>query len=118
MARTHIYNRIKTGIEDQNKRRSRRYSVFLPVSFHHLARDIKITGNIVDLSLHGAIITSEADIIFKVGDQLKLSIPVGEHLERSHGDFIKISAKARVFTYPELKSLSPSNTSPKTNKNR
>ena len=95
MPRNHIYNRIKTGVEDQNKRRSRRYSVFVPITYLLLSKDVTIEGHFVDLSLHGAVISAESDIIFRVGDQLKLSIPVGEHIDHESGDYIKISAKVR-----------------------
>lgn len=95
MPRNRIYNRIKTGIDDQNKRRSRRYSVLIPITFYLLSKDLVISGHIVDLSLHGAILESEAEIIFKEWDQIKISIPVGDHLEHQAGDFVKISAKVR-----------------------
>lgn len=95
MARSHIFNRLKTGVENQNKRRSRRYSVNVPVTFLHLAKDTKIRGHIVDLSLHGAVIASSSEIIFKVGEQVKLSIPVEEHIDHNRGDFIKVSGKVR-----------------------
>ncbi|SMF67153.1 PilZ domain-containing protein [Pseudobacteriovorax antillogorgiicola] len=95
MARTRIFNRIKTGVEDQNRRRSRRYNVFIPVSFFLLSKDLMIEGHIIDLSLHGAVLESDAEIIFRVGDQVKLSIPVSDHLDHHHGDFIKVSAKVR-----------------------
>lgn len=95
MPRSRIYNRIKTGVEDKNRRRSRRYQVSIPVNFFLLSKDILIEGFLVDLSLHGAIIESDAEIIFRVGDQTKIWIPINDHLEHEHGDFIKVSAKVR-----------------------
>ena len=95
MPRPRIFARIKTGIEDQNKRRSRRYTVFIPISFFLLSKDMLIDGHIIDLSMHGAVIESEAEIIFRVGDQMKVSIPIGDHIDHHSGDFIKLSARVR-----------------------
>ncbi len=87
--------RIKVGIEDNNKRRSRRYTVFIPVTFFHLSRDTIIEGHLVDLSLHGAVLEAESDVIFRAGDQIKISLPIADHYEHTSGDFIKVSARVR-----------------------
>jgi hypothetical protein len=54
-----------------------------------------LEGRIVDLSMHGALVTAEKDVIFRPGDQVKISIPIHEYIQYSYGDFIKISAKVR-----------------------
>jgi hypothetical protein len=93
--RQQIMARIKAGIDNQNHRRSRRYSVNLPIGLFHLNKDVLIEGRIVDLSMHGALINAEKDVIFRPGDQVKISIPIHEYIQYEYGDFIKISAKVR-----------------------
>jgi hypothetical protein len=87
--------RIKAGVDNQNHRRSRRYQVNLPVTVFHLNKDAILEGKIVDLSMHGALVNAEKDVIFRPGDQIKMSIPIHDHIQYEYGDFIKISAKVR-----------------------
>ncbi len=94
-ARQQIMARIKSGIDNQNHRRSRRYSVSIPASVFHLNKDALLDGKIVDLSMHGAVVAADKDIIFRMGDQVKISIPIFEYIQYEFGDFIKISAKVR-----------------------
>lgn len=93
--RQQIMSRIKSGVENQNHRRSRRYTVNLPVSFFHLTRDEYIDAHIIDISMHGAVITADKDLIFRQGDQVKLNIPIAGHIQHEGGDFMKISARVR-----------------------
>lgn len=93
--RPQILARIKAGIDHQNHRRSRRYSVSLPISLFHLNNSATIAGKIVDMSMHGAILSADEETIFKLGDQIKISIPVQEYIQYELGDYIKISAKVR-----------------------
>ncbi len=93
--RSQILARIQYGVEHKNQRRSRRYSVKLPMSFYHLNRDEILSGDIIDLSLHGALILAEKEMIFKMGDQIKLIIPVSKYVQHDQGDFLRISGKVR-----------------------
>ncbi|MCX6129127.1 MAG: PilZ domain-containing protein [Proteobacteria bacterium] len=93
--RQQIMARIKTGIDNQNQRRSRRYAVSIPSSVFHLNKDSLLDGKIVDLSMHGAVVSADQDIIFRTGDQVKLSIPISAYIHYEFGDFIKISDKVR-----------------------
>lgn len=93
--RQQIMARIKTGIDSQNQRKSRRYSVNILTALFHLNKDTLIEGKIVDLSMHGAVVSAERDVIFRAGDQIKLSIPISDYFSYQYGDFIKISAKVR-----------------------
>lgn len=93
--RARVYARIKSGIEDKNKRQARRYTVLIPITFFHLSKDTIIEGHLVDLSLHGAILEAESDVIFRAGDQIKISLPIADHYQHISGDFIKVSAKVR-----------------------
>jgi len=90
-----IMSRIRSGIDEKNKRRSRRYHTAIDVSFFHLAKDQLLDGRIVDLSLHGATIEAKDQMIFRSGDQLKIVIPVGDFLHHNQGEFLKLSARAR-----------------------
>lgn len=97
-ARQQVMARIKAGVDNQNQRRSRRYSVNIPASVFHLNKNSTIDGKIVDLSMHGAVVSADKDIIFRPGDQVKISVPIFEYIQYEYGDFIKISAKVkRVF---------------------
>lgn len=88
--------RIKAGIETQNQRKSRRYPVDIDVTFYHLNRDTILEGQIVDLSLHGAVLSTNKNTIFRVGDQVKINIPVAQFLHIGQtGDFIRISGRIR-----------------------
>lgn len=93
--RQQIMARIKAGIDNQNHRRSRRYHVNLPATIFHLNKNIMLEGRIVDLSMHGALVNAEKDMIFRPGDQVKISIPIHEYIQYEFGDFIRISAKVR-----------------------
>ncbi len=93
--RQQIMSRIKSGVDNQNHRRSRRYSVNIPINFFHLTLDEHIEAHIVDISMHGAVLIADKDIIFRQGDQLKLNIPIANYLQYEAGDFMKISAKVR-----------------------
>jgi|GEM_PF-819975 len=94
-ARQQIMARIKAGIDNQNHRRSRRYAVNIHASVFHLNKNAILEGKIVDLSMHGAVVSADRDIIFRLGDQIKISIPIHEYIQYEFGDFIKISAKVR-----------------------
>jgi hypothetical protein len=95
MHRNEILGRIKMSIEQQTKRKSRRYAVNFPVSFHHLNTGKSETGRIIDISVHGAKIKASKDFIFNDGDQIKLHMPIGNFMKHDEGDYLKVSAKVR-----------------------
>ncbi|MBF0440717.1 MAG: PilZ domain-containing protein [Oligoflexales bacterium] len=102
-----IYARIKNGIDFQNARKSRRYSISRSATTYHLKKDTRIPIRIIDMSAHGALIKAEIDFIFEVGDQLLLSIPTAEYMDLKRGDFLKISARARrVFISGDIAGIS------------
>ncbi len=90
-----VIGRLKIGIDQKNRRRSRRYSVSLPVTMYHLTKDESFKAKIIDLSIHGALINAEKMDCFKVADQIKLSIPASHLIGSSHGEFLRISARVR-----------------------
>ncbi|MFW7382007.1 MAG: PilZ domain-containing protein [Oligoflexus sp.] len=90
-----IMSRIRSGIDEKNRRRSRRYQTTIDMKFFHLAKDQWLDGRIVDMSLHGATIEAKDQMIFRKGDQLKIVIQVGDFLNHLQGEFLKLSARAR-----------------------
>jgi hypothetical protein len=90
-----ILSRVKHGIDAKNRRKSRRYPVSLPITYFHLTHNTLSDGRIIDLSMHGALITAGQNTIFRLGDQVKLNIPVSQFLHMPDGDFIKISGRVR-----------------------
>jgi hypothetical protein len=93
-----ILSRVKTGLDTKNRRRSRRYPISMAATFFYLNKDMVLPCEIIDLSIHGALIKTPGECIFRVQDQLKLNIPVAKFLTLESGDFLKISARVkRVF---------------------
>ena len=95
ISKQQIFSRIKNGVETKNKRRSRRYKIDKPVSFYHLEQDKTIPARFLDLSVHGALLKAESECLFKIGDQLRVNIPVGSLLTGEKGDFLKLAGKVR-----------------------
>ncbi len=101
-----ILSRIKLGLELKGRRRSRRYKVNMPISCFHLTQNVSVPVAIVDMSVHGALLRASEGVRFRLGDQLRLSIPVSNYLT-GHGDFLKVSAKVRrVFISGDLVGVS------------
>lgn len=90
-----ILSRIKSGIDNQNKRQKRRFSFGLKCTFFHLEKGKIFQGSIEDLSRHGAYLVSHASLLFREGDQLKISMTTSDILPINEGDFLKLSAKVR-----------------------
>ncbi len=90
-----ILARVKNGIDAKNRRKSRRYPVNLPITFYHLTLDSEAEGRLIDLSMHGALLSANPNSIFRLGDQIKVSIPTTEFLHLRDGDFIKVSGRVR-----------------------
>lgn len=92
---SHIYSKVRTGLVSSYKRRSRRYKIDLELQYFLLADDQMHKGRLIDLSIHGGLMKAEDQRIFRVGEQLKVHIPIADILEPTTGDFLKISAKVR-----------------------
>ncbi len=90
-----IVSKLKNGIDSKNRRKSRRYPVSLPLTYFHLNKDLIEEGRLIDLSLHGALLQAKDNQIFKLGDQIKLSIPTNGLVHLETGDFIRISGRVR-----------------------
>ena len=92
-----LTSKLKTGINQEAKRKSRRFPLNHNINFFHLDRNETLEGKLVDISVHGAKIVATGDLLFSEGDQLKLSIPtnVGAPEANEYGDFLKLSARVR-----------------------
>lgn len=95
MPMNQIYSRIQAAINIKATRKSRRFEINIPVRYFHLSKDRYLSGHIVEISVHGGMIHSEEDLIFKTYDQLKIHIPVKGLLPPEHGEFIRVPAKVR-----------------------
>lgn len=92
---SHVFSKVRAGLSNKNRRRSRRYKVDVPISYYVLEKDAYFEGRLTDLSLHGAMIRSEDNRIFGEGEQVKLHLPVEGVFKQNEGDFLKMSARVR-----------------------
>lgn len=90
-----VLSRVKNGIDAKNRRKSRRYPVDIPLTYYHLTHDKLAEGRLIDLSLHGGLVQAQPNQIFKLGDQIKISLPTNGYLKLETGDFIRISGRVR-----------------------
>jgi hypothetical protein len=90
-----IFSKIKAGLTNQSRRRSRRYKVDVPVSYFALNDDKFFNGRLTDLSIHGALLETTDTRLFVNEEQVKISIPAGNFLNAAEGDYLKLSARVR-----------------------
>jgi hypothetical protein len=90
-----VFARIKAGVENHNRRRSRRYRVEIPVVFQVLGEEKLHPGRLLDLSVHGGLLKSDEGRVFKIRDQIKIHLPVSDLLPPTFGEFLRLSAKVR-----------------------
>jgi len=102
-----VLARIKAGVENANRRRSRRYRVDIPVSYTVLSDPDPRKGRLLDLSVHGCLLQGGGSKIFNEYEQLKVHIPAQSLIPTTEGDFLTLSAKVRrVFISGEKAGLS------------
>jgi len=105
--RTEIFSRVRHGLNHNNARKSRRYKIDIPLDYFLLADDAMHKGRLIDLSVHGALLKAEDGRLFRVGDQVKLHMPLIEQQQGMHGDYLKLTAKVRrVFIIGDLAGIS------------
>jgi hypothetical protein len=90
-----LFSKIKSGLTQQSRRRSRRYRVDVPVSYFALNDDKFFNGRLTDLSIHGAMLETSDSRLFVYEEQIKISIPSGSFLDAAEGDYLKLSARVR-----------------------
>lgn len=91
----HVLSKVRQGLGASYRRRSRRYKVDIELSYFLLDDDKRHSGQLIDLSVHGGVIKAEDGRIYRLGEQLKLHLPVGDYLPSTMGDYLKLSAKVR-----------------------
>lgn len=91
----YITSRIKAGLLFQYRRRSRRYKIDVPLQYILLSDDQKHAGRMIDLSVHGGLLEATDGYIFRVGEQLKLHMPLASGSLEKRGEFLHVSAKVR-----------------------
>lgn len=96
MPRHALFARIKSGVENRNQRRARRFKTNIPVMFQILeSGEHKFSGEIIDFSLHGALISCDAaGHRFTLKDQLVVHFPVSQFL-KGHTDIMRVSGRVR-----------------------
>ena len=92
---SHITSRIRAGLLTQYKRRSRRYKIDINLKYFLLADDQMHSGRIVDLSVHGGLIESRDDHVFRMGEQLTLHLPVQSRQVGDQSEFLHIPCRVR-----------------------
>jgi len=90
-----VFARIKAGVENNNRRKSRRYRVDIPVVYQVLGEEKPLSGRLLDISVHGALLRSDEGRVFKMRDQLKIHLPVSDLLPPTYGEFLRLSARVR-----------------------
>ena len=97
--RPYIFQKIKSGVDDRFRRKSRRFKVQFPVSFGVLDHGDRVfKGRILDMSVHGALLKADENHIFSAKDQILVHIPIGQFVPGSEEDIMRIAAKVkRVF---------------------
>jgi hypothetical protein len=96
MPRHALFSRIKSGVENRNQRRARRFKTNIPVMFQILeSGDHKFKGEIIDFSLHGALISCDAaGHRFTLKDQLVVHFPVSQFV-KGQADILRVSGRVR-----------------------
>jgi hypothetical protein len=91
-----LFSRIKSVLDHRNQRRARRFKTNIPVMFQILeSGEHKFHGEIVDFSLHGALISCAAHgHQFTLKDQLVVHFPVSQFL-KGQSDIMRVSGRVR-----------------------
>jgi hypothetical protein len=87
--------KVSKALAEKGVRKSRRYSVDIPVTYFHLTRNRECHGRLVDMSVHGAVLKDANGEVFRGSDQIRVNIPFGKFVSNREGDFIKVAAKVR-----------------------
>lgn len=94
--RQYLFAKVKAGLEEKYRRRSRRYKINFPVIFSILDQgERRFKGTIADLSIHGAQLVAEEDYIFSPKDQIIVHMPYGTFVKNAATDVIRIAAKVK-----------------------
>lgn len=94
--RQYLFSKVKAGIEERYRRRSRRYKINFPITFTVLNEgDRKFKGTVIDLSVHGAQIQVHDGYIFTPRDQLIVHLPYGNYVKDAETDILRVAGKVK-----------------------
>jgi hypothetical protein len=107
VARYKIFSAIKVCVDQKTQKKIKRYSISIPITMFHLTLNRDVEAELLELTLHSAVILSKEGLQLTSGDQLLLKMPAYDLAEHNSGDFFKISAKVRkVFITGNTASVS------------
>ncbi len=92
---THIFSKIRNGLNQQFARKSRRFKVDIPIRFQLISDDQTHYGRLIDLSIHGALLKTGNSLILRNSEQLKMYIPTMGLIPGYTEEFLRISGKVR-----------------------
>ncbi|MBP6217486.1 MAG: PilZ domain-containing protein [Oligoflexales bacterium] len=92
---TDILWRIQSSLQAKEPRRSQRYRLNLSVFFSAMGSRDSEPGKILELSLHGAVLLSTKNHLFREREQIQIKVHKGKNLFSLSGDVIQLSAKVR-----------------------
>ena len=91
----HIFAKIRDGVGQKFARRSRRYKIDIPLRFSMISDSRIHPGHLLDLSLHGALLRSADQGIFRPSEQIKLFLPTMGLIPGYAEEFLRLSCRVR-----------------------
>lgn len=80
------------------RRRSKRFSVTIAAELYSLRRNLRCPADIENISIHGCIIKSRADLVFQKNEQIQIRLVTSRFMPSDKGEFLRVSARIqRVF---------------------
>ncbi len=90
-----VLSKIKISLSEVAKRKSRRFSIDIPISYHQLRYGQQHSGRLIDVSLHGALIEGSNTHLFEMREQIRLSVPVYNYTKPALGDYLSLTGIVR-----------------------
>jgi hypothetical protein len=90
-----LFYRMKTLQESVARRRSRRFRIDAQATMTFLNDSKGVPVEIIDMSVHGALIKIADKTIFKVNEQLRLNINIGFYVRSPDGEFLAVAGRIR-----------------------
>lgn len=106
--RQYLYAKIKSGVEERYRRRSRRYKVQFPIVYSVLDYgERRFRGTVLDMSVHGILLKTDEDHIFTPKDQIMIHLPIGSYVKSAGADIIRVPARVRrIYISGDMAGLS------------
>lgn len=91
----HIFSKIRNGLSQQSARRSRRYKIDMPIRYYVVSDDKMHQGRLLDISMHGALLKSEENQIFRPTEQIKIFVPTLDLIPSYTEEYLRLSCRVR-----------------------